>query len=88
MPEVVFQIEPDLAPVADNADASVGRIEIVTANSISLRSGVAALVLAQMVKHRPWKPMHMAVEDSHRTASRNTRVAVASALLLLYGMTL
>src|SRR5262249_46380480 len=35
MPDVVIEIEPNLAPVADDTDTSVGRIEIIAADAIA-----------------------------------------------------
>src|SRR5262249_27684733 len=59
VPDVVVEIEPDLAPVADDADASIGGIEIIAANTVSLGARIAALALAQIVEHRPREPVNM-----------------------------
>src|ERR1700704_2311434 len=71
MPEVIFKVEPGFAPVADDADASIGCVKVIAANAVSFRAGIAALSLAQILEHRPRKPMNMAIENSHRRAPSN-----------------
>src|SRR5262245_41399721 len=66
MPDVIVKIEPDLAPVADDADASVGRVEIIATDAVPLGARIAALALAQVLEHRSREPVNMTIKNSHR----------------------
>src|SRR5436309_1923439 len=66
MPDVVIQIEPDFAPIADDADAPVSRMEIIAADAVAFGARIAVLALAQIVEHRSREPVNMTIKNSHR----------------------
>jgi hypothetical protein len=66
VPEVIVQIEPNVAPVANHTDATVRRIHVVAADAVSFGARIAAFPLAQVFEHGARKPMDVAIENSHR----------------------
>src|SRR4051812_41420833 len=68
MAQVVVEIEPVIAPVADHADAAIGRENVVATDIVALCAWIGALALTQIVENGSRKPVNVAIEDSHGRA--------------------